>query len=63
MTRKKSAPAQSILFTNASRGTPYWFACRQTVSDWGSTPCTEQNSATAPSSTRRLRCTSIVKSM
>ena len=62
-TRKKSAPARSILLTNAMRGTPYLFACRQTVSVCGSTPPTEQNTATAPSSTRSERCTSIVKSM
>ena len=32
-TRKKLAPARSILFTKAMRGTEYLFACRQTVSD------------------------------
>ena len=41
---------------------PYLSAWRQTVSDCGSTPPTEQNSAIAPSSTRRLRSTSTVKS-
>ena len=44
------------------RGTRYLSAWRQTVSDCGSTPATESNSATAPSSTRRLRSTSTVKS-
>ena len=38
------------------------FICRQTVSDCGCTPATAQNTATALSSTRRLRSTSIVKS-
>ena len=37
-------------------------AWRQTVSDWGSTPATESNSAIAPSSTRSERSTSTVKS-
>ncbi len=58
----KSAPVRSILFTNARRGTEYLLAWRQTVSDCGSTPPTAQNTATAPSSTRRLRSTSTVKS-
>ena len=40
----------------------YLSACRQTVSDCGSTPPTEQNTATAPSSTRSERSTSMVKS-
>ena len=44
------------------RGTPYLSACRQTVSDCGSTPPTAQKSATAPSSTRSERSTSTVKS-
>ena len=44
------------------RGTPYLFAWRHTVSDWGSTPATPSNRATAPSSTRRERSTSMVKS-
>src|SRR5439155_26547219 len=34
----------------------------QTVSDCGCTPATPQNTTTAPSRTRRLRSTSIVKS-
>ena len=37
-------------------------AWRQTVSDWGSTPATASNTATAPSSTRSDRSTSTVKS-
>ena len=37
-------------------------AWRQTVSDCGSTPATPQNTATAPSSTRSERSTSMVKS-
>ncbi len=44
------------------RGTPYLSAWRHTVSDCGSTPATESNTVTAPSSTRRLRSTSMVKS-
>src|SRR5450759_857015 len=44
------------------RGTEYLSACRQTVSDCGCTPATASNTATAPSSTRRLRSTSAVKS-
>ena len=59
---KKSAPVRSILLMKAIRGTLYLSACRQTVSDCGSTPATESNTATAPSRTRRLRSTSTVKS-
>src|SRR5215216_5604 len=44
------------------RGTPYLSAWRHTVSDCGSTPATESNSAIAPSRTRRERSTSTVKS-
>jgi len=44
------------------RGTLYLSAWRQTVSDCGSTPATESNSAIAPSSTRSERSTSTVKS-
>ena len=44
------------------RGTLNLSAWRQTVSDCGSTPPTPQKTTTAPSSTRRLRSTSIVKS-
>ena len=44
------------------RGTPYLLACRQTVSLCGCTPATPQNTAIAPSSTRRERSTSAVKS-
>ncbi len=58
----KSAPILSILFTKAIRGTEYLSACLQTVSDWGCTPPTAQKRAIAPSSTRRLRSTSTVKS-
>ncbi len=47
---------------NATRGTRYLLAWRQTVSDWGCTPATAQNTATAPSSTRSERSTSAVKS-
>ena len=60
--RRKLAPARSILLTNATRGTLYLFICRQTVSDWGCTPDTAQYTATAESSTRSERSTSIVKS-
>ncbi|EKE00519.1 MAG: hypothetical protein ACD_21C00335G0001 [uncultured bacterium] len=61
-TRKKSAPARSILLTKQIRGTLYLLAWRHTVSDCGSTPPTAQNTTTAPSSTRNERSTSIVKS-
>ncbi len=44
------------------RGTPYLFIWRHTVSDCGCTPDTAQYTATAESSTRRLRSTSMVKS-
>jgi hypothetical protein len=44
------------------RGTWYLSAWRHTVSVWGSTPLPPSNTATAPSSTRRLRSTSMVKS-
>ena len=60
--RGKFAPTRSILLTKAMRGTLYRFACRQTVSDWGSTPATASNTATAPSRTRSDRSTSAVKS-
>ena len=53
---------RSILLMNAMRGTLYLSAWRQTVSDCGWTPATESKTATAPSSTRRLRSTSTVKS-
>ena len=44
------------------RGTRYLLAWRQTVSVCGSTPATASKTATAPSSTRSDRSTSIVKS-
>jgi len=59
----KSAPGRSILFTKQTRGTWYRVACRHTVSLCASTPLTPSNTTTAPSSTRRERFTSIVKSM
>ena len=59
---RKSAPTRSILFMNAMRGTRYLSAWRHTVSDWGWTPATASNTATAPSSTRSERSTSAVKS-
>ncbi len=59
---KKSAPTRSILLMKQMRGTLYLSACRHTVSDCGCTPATASNTATAPSSTRRLRSTSAVKS-
>jgi len=40
----------------------YLSAWRQTVSDCGWTPATESKTVTAPSSTRRFRSTSTVKS-
>ena len=58
----KSAPTRSILLTKAMRGTWYRSAWRHTVSDCGSTPVTASNTATAPSSTRSERSTSMVKS-
>ena len=61
-TWKKSAPTRSILLTKAMRGTLYLSACLQTVSLWGSTPPTPQNTAQAPSSTRNDLSTSTVKS-
>src|ERR1700726_2973914 len=60
--RWNSAPTRSILFTKQILGTRYLSACRQTVSDCGSTPATASNTATAPSSTRSDRSTSAVKS-
>ena len=58
----KSAPGLSILLTKASLGTPNCSDWRHTVSDCGSTPETAQKTPTAPSSTRRQRSTSMVKS-
>ena len=60
--RSGSAPTRSILLMNTSRGTRYLSACRQTVSDWGSTPPTPQRSTTAPSRTLSDLSTSAVKS-
>ena len=60
--RQKLAPVRSILLTKQMRGTPYLSAWRHTVSDCGSTPATESNTQTAPSSTRSERSTSMVKS-
>ncbi len=59
---KKSAPTRSILLMKQMRGTLYLSACRQTVSDCGSTPWTASNTAQAPSRTRSDRSTSMVKS-
>ena len=60
--RSKSAPTRSILLAKIRRGTPYRSAWRHTVSVCGSTPATESSRVTAPSSTRRERSTSTVKS-
>jgi len=60
--RVKLAPMRSILLTKQMRGTPYLSAWRHTVSDCGSTPATLSKTATAPSSTRSERSTSMVKS-
>ena len=60
--RKKSAPVRSSLLTKHIRGTEYLLAWRQTVIVCGSTPATPSNTATEPSSTRRERSTSAVKS-
>ena len=46
----------------AIRGTRYLSAWCQTVSLWASTPSRALNTTTPPSSTRRLRSTSAVKS-
>src|ERR1700676_598928 len=62
MACSKSAPVLSILLMNASRGTWYLSAWRQTVSDCGCTPATASKIATAPSRTRSERSTSTVKS-
>src|SRR3978361_215218 len=59
--RSKSAPMRSILLMNAMRGTWYLSAWRQTVSDCGSTPATESNTAMAPARTGRGRSTSTGK--
>ena len=59
---KKSAPMRSILLMKQMRGTSYLSAWRHTVSDCGSTPFTPSNTATAPSSARKERSTSMVKS-
>ena len=59
---KKSAPVLSSLFTKQILGTLYLSACLHTVSDWGSTPATPSNTATAPSKTFNDLSTSIVKS-
>src|SRR4028118_271394 len=58
----KFAPVRSSLLTKHMRGTLSFSAWRQTVSDCGSTPATPSKQATAPSSTRKLRSTSMVKS-
>ena len=59
---KKSAPTRSYLLMKAMRGTLKLRAWRHTVSDWGCTPATASNTATAPSRTRSERSTSAVKS-
>ena len=61
-TPAKSAPTRSILLMKAIARDLNLSAWCQTVSDCGSTPPTPQKTTTAPSSTRRLRSTSIVKS-
>src|SRR3712207_7884811 len=53
---------RSILLMKQMRGTSYFVACRQTVSLCASTPSTAENTTTAPSSTRKDRSTSAVKS-
>src|SRR5471030_2765861 len=60
--RWNSAPTRSILLTKQIRGTLYLSACRQTVSDCGSTPATASNTSTTATSTRSDRSTSTVKS-
>ena len=61
-TRVNDAPIRSSLLMNARRGTLNLSPWCQTVSDWGWTPATPQNTTTAPSRTRSERSTSIVKS-
>ena len=58
----KLAPTTSILLTKTRRGTWYLSACRQTVSDWASTPFWASKTTTQPSRTRSERSTSAVKS-
>jgi hypothetical protein len=58
----KIGPFAVHLVDEASRGTPYLSACRQTVSLCASTPSRALKTTTAPSSTRRQRSTSAVKS-
>jgi hypothetical protein len=60
--RSKSAPILSILLQNTMRGTWYLSPWRHTVSVCGSTPWLESSTTTAPSSTRKERSTSMVKS-
>ena len=52
----------SILLTYTMRGTLYSSAWRHTVSVWGSTPPLAHRTVTEPSSTRKERSTSTVKS-
>ena len=61
-TDRKFAPALSILLTNTIRGTEYFSIWRQTVSVCGCTPDEPHSTKTAPSSTRKERSTSMVKS-
>ena len=56
------ADAVHLVDEGDARTTWYLSAWRQTVSDCGSTPATESNSAMAPSRTRSERSTSTVKS-
>src|SRR5665811_154318 len=60
--KSNDAPVRSSLLTKQMRGTRYLVAWRHTVIDWGSTPATPSNTATAPSRTRSERSTSMVKS-
>src|SRR3989344_3790740 len=59
----KLAPVLSSLLIKQRRGTCASSAYRQLVSLCGSTPATPSKTQTAPSSTRRERFTSTVKSM
>src|SRR5665213_2236252 len=61
--RSKDPPVLSSLLMKQIRGTIPSSAYLQLVSDCGSTPATPSKTTTAPSSTRKDRFTSAVKSM
>ena len=59
---KKSAPMRSILLMKQMRGTLYWSAWRQTVSDCGSTPLHGAEDGHGTVQHAQQRSTSMVKS-